>query len=415
MSIIYKTFRTGDVLSFSSSKGIFHAINVTIDNKKKEDNYPYIVRTSKNNGVRGYIKEDISKLNPANTISFAQDTAQMFYQPEEYFTGNKVKILSINNYEMDEKIALFIIACLNKAFSKFVWGSSYDIKILVEVPLSLPIKLDKNNNPIIDIDCNYHKEGYIPDFDYMRDKIINLEEEIILDLEKEKTIEIEQYLSITGLNDYTLSEQDELIVKLLKNSKNHNDSNIQIKGFEVSKLFTLQKITQKLSQQDLSNNYRYPAYSSNTENNGIVGYTDKPEFICDNECPVYIIFGDHTRTLNIARESFGVLDNVKVLIPCINNEESLLFMITQWKKQIPNLGYARHWKIAKDCVLTLPIKLNDEKKPILDEKRKYHKDGYIPDWDFMIKYIKIIEKLVIKDIVKYKDTFIEQIKMVVNK
>jgi hypothetical protein len=136
----WKEFKTGDVLNFDSSNGIFHACNVIIDNEKTDENHPYVVRTSRNNGVRGYISEDESKLNPENTISFAQDTAQMFYQEEAYFTGNKVKVLSVKDHALTRSIALFLISCLNKAFSNFAWGSSYDMKLLQNVMLSLPVK-----------------------------------------------------------------------------------------------------------------------------------------------------------------------------------------------------------------------------------------------------------------------------------
>ena len=118
----------------------------------------------------------------------------------------------------------------------------------------------------------------------------------------------------------------------------------------------MQKITNMLSKEDLSNRYEYPAYSAESTNNGIIGYTKHPEFICDKEHPIYITFGDHTRTFNIAKKSFSVLDNVKVLLPIINNYRSLLWIITAWQKKIPNLGYARHWKIAKNCIIQLPTK-----------------------------------------------------------
>lgn len=72
-----------------------------------------------------------------------------------------------------------------------------------------------------------------------------------------------------------------------------------------------------LSKENLSEKFSFPAYSSESTNNGIIGYTDSPEFICDNEHPVYVTFGDHTRKFNIATESFSVLDNVKVLIPLV--------------------------------------------------------------------------------------------------
>lgn len=111
-----------------------------------------------------------------------------------------------------------------------------------------------------------------------------------------------------------------------------------------------------LSKEELSDKHHFPTYSSVSTNNGIIGYTNSPEFICDETHPIFVTFGDHTRTFNIATKSFSVLDNVKVLLPCVNDYRVLLWIITTWQKKIPNLGYARHWKKAKNCVLELPTK-----------------------------------------------------------
>lgn len=143
--------------------------------------------------------------------------------------------------------------------------------------------------------------------------------------------------------------------------------------YKTSELFQLQKITNMLSKEDLSEKFNFPAYSSESTNNGIIGYTDSPEFICDDEHPVFVTFGDHTCSFNIATKSFSVLDNVKVLLPSIHNIRCLLWIITAWQKQIPNLGYARHWKIAKNCIVELPTK-----------------DGEI-DFDFMESFVAELE------------------------
>lgn len=47
--------------------------------------------------------------------------------------------------------------------------------------------------------------------------------------------------------------------------------------------------------------------------------------------------------------------------------------VEDWQKQIPNLGYARHWKIAKNCIVELPTK-----------------DGEI-DFDFMESFVAELE------------------------
>lgn len=184
----WKEFKIGDVLDIRSSNGIFHANALNISEQPFEGSHPYVVRSSKNNGIRGYIKENETALNPAKTISFAQDTAEMFYQTEQYFTGNKVKVITIKNgVKMSKNIALFMIAIMKKAFVKFQWGSSFDTKLLNDAVVSLPVT-----------------EINEPDWNYMQ--------EHIAELEQERITELEQYLIATGLNDYELTEEDKQIL-----------------------------------------------------------------------------------------------------------------------------------------------------------------------------------------------------------
>ena len=176
-------FKVGDLFDINSSKKIYHAINVTIIPTQEDGYYSYVVRQKSNNGIRGYIQEDLESLNPANTISFAQDTAEMFWQSQPYFTGNKVKVMSVKNQELTELISLFLISGLKRAFSNFRYISSYTVDNIKNVALKLPIQ------QIIDPDKTYHPEGYIPDWDYMEAfmKQINQQAQAKLDtLEKGK-------------------------------------------------------------------------------------------------------------------------------------------------------------------------------------------------------------------------------------
>ena len=154
---------------------------------------------------------------------------------------------------------------------------------------------------------------------------------------------------------------------------NEKLNNVEWGEFKYEKFFTCLTVRKKLSKLKIDSTSEYPVYSAESSNNGIIGYINEPEFICDKEKPIYINFGDHTRNFNIATKSFSVLDNVKVLLPKINNVRVLQFIISSWKKQIPNLGYARHWKLAKDCSILLPIK-----------------DGE-PDFEFMEEFITELE------------------------
>lgn len=141
-------------------------------------------------------------------------------------------------------------------------------------------------------------------------------------------------------------------------SLNEKLGNVKWGEFKITQLFKPITVRRKIKSEDVEEEGIYPAYSSDSENSGIIGYYSEPEFICGSNKPVYVVFGDHTRTMSIVRKSFSVLDNVKVLRPHIENTNVLLFIFSVWKKQIPNLGYKRHWGIAKECLLRLPAKNN---------------------------------------------------------
>lgn len=136
---------------------------------------------------------------------------------------------------------------------------------------------------------------------------------------------------------------------------------------------------------DITEDGKTPIYSADTTNNGIIGYCNKePNYIVNDTIPLYLIFGDHTRTMNIVENSFCIADNVKVLIPKYNSIKILLYISTVWKKAIPNLGYARHWTKAKNVLIILPTKTN----------------GLI-DLEFIEKYISELEEERISEVAAY--------------
>ena len=125
----------------------------------------------------------------------------------------------------------------------------------------------------------------------------------------------------------------------------------------------------------MSEKGKYPTFSSDSTNNGIVGYSNiQPSFVCDDNNPIFVIFGDHTRTFNVAQHSFNIMDNVKVLkLKQQYTLSEILFITSSWKKGIKDIGYARHWKFAKETKILLPMK-----------------NGKI-DFDFMDSFIAELE------------------------
>ena len=131
-----------------------------------------------------------------------------------------------------------------------------------------------------------------------------------------------------------------------------------LREYSYSDLFRLLPQSFKVSKRDCIPGGKTPAYSSDTRNNGCVGFVDrKPLFLVTDEVPAYLVFGDHTRAMNIVREDFCILDNVKVLAPLTKmSDATLLYITTCWRKAIPDLGYARHWSAASKARFLLPVK-----------------------------------------------------------
>nr|WP_255371041.1 restriction endonuclease subunit S [Anaerosalibacter sp. Marseille-P3206] len=139
---------------------------------------------------------------------------------------------------------------------------------------------------------------------------------------------------------------------------NEKLEHVQWGEYTYNQLFRILPTSVKLTKTDLDGIGDTAVYSSISDNNGIMGYTTlKPSYIVEEKNPIYIIFGDHTRTFNISKTNFSVMDNVKVLKPLQEyNLNHLLFIISAWAKCIPNKGYSRHWSIAKKVKFKLPTK-----------------------------------------------------------
>lgn len=135
-------------------------------------------------------------------------------------------------------------------------------------------------------------------------------------------------------------------------------------------LFSVEKQSIKLSERDLSGTGQIPVFSSQTSNNGVMGFTNKVADFFVKDTPV-LIFGDHTKSMDISNHSFCAADNVKVLRPHNIPFDALFYVSCAWKKRIPDMGYARHWRKAKKVGIELPVTDSGE-----------------PDYAYMAEYVQ---------------------------
>ncbi len=318
----WKEFCVGKLFSCETTLGI------PSKNDLIEGDINYITRSALDNGFSGTCG-NTDHLNKGNCITIGAEGFVAFWQTDDFVAGNKV--YALRHPKLNKTNGLFVCTALNALSNRYSFA---DARILDKIKIEI-IKLPAT------------PDGQ-PDWDYM-----------------------ESYMKV-------VMEESE---KSLENLKKADDTKhlIDVAGwgeFDVADFFTVLSGRNKLSNVDIDDG-NIPVYSSNSFNGGIFGYTTKkPDYVVDKDNPFYIIFGDHTKAVNIADKSFCVMDNVKVLTTDIRDYDILYFIITSWLKNVPDLGYARHWSIAEKTKIYLPIDINGD-----------------PDWKYMKEYMKnIIDK-----------------------
>ena len=388
-----KEIRLGDLFVISNSKG------VNANQVKFGGSYPYVTRTEKDNGIAGYIYADnLDKINPANTISFGQDTWTLFYQSEPYFTGNRVKILKLKdeNFKLTEEVALYLITSMKKVLVGLTWGTSKNEVNFENRTICLPVT----------------SSGEI-DWQYMQERIA--------ELEQERIAELEHYLVASGLNDYELTEEDKSILATeLFNGDDatelpsENSCRKEARKFKISDVFDLCKGKRLIKSEHIYGNT--PFIGSTDSNNGVTGYIGQEPIFSGNA--ITISYNGSVGQVFYQENDFWASDDINVLYLKNHVLNALLYgyLSGALKKAGSKFSYSYKWNLKrmKETLITLPIQTNADHTPIIDPENTYHPEGYIPDWSFMEKYIRAVEKVVIKDVVDWKDEEIKKTKEIVS-
>ena len=167
----------------------------------KEFDLPARTATTINQGLSCYVPKSLATVCKNMISVSANGDFCAFWHDEDFTILQDAYALEGKGFILNEKIALYIISVMYRALeSKYNWNNKSGWQKIKHECISLPIKTDENGNPIIDNTHFYHEEGFIPDFDYMQERI--------QELEQERIQELENYLIATGLNDYTLTDED---------------------------------------------------------------------------------------------------------------------------------------------------------------------------------------------------------------
>lgn len=158
----------------------------------QENGSPYVTRTVDNNGINELI--DISKVdneyvNPANEFSFGLLGLVAFYQSQPYVAGQFVRRF-VPKFKMTRLLAIYFKTLIDSLKPQLLKTS---IRGYVDV-----LKLKSWSLPVT-------KQG-TPDYVFM--------ESYIVELEKAHVVELEKFLTVSDLNDTTLTSKEQEVLDL---------------------------------------------------------------------------------------------------------------------------------------------------------------------------------------------------------
>ena len=212
--------------------------------------YDYVTRTSVNQGVlqeTGFV--NLENINPSGTWSLGLLQMDFFYRRKQWYAGQFVRKI-IPKIKLSENSVLFFTALLNKLKKRLLSVLVRDVdNMFLTSVVNLPIK----NNKI--------------DFAFI-DKFI---------------AELEAYLSVTGFNDYELTDEEQ---------KALNDYD-KIEWIEIPYKSIFNRIEQgrRLKKEDQKSG-NIPFIMSGTTNTGVVNFVSNPVAYFPKNSITVDIFGN---------------------------------------------------------------------------------------------------------------------------
>lgn len=376
---------------------LFTSQNGDTDIKKSDitgTGVPVITSGVDKYGIMG--ETDIeARIIKENTITIDM-FGNAFFRPFKYKMVTHARVFSMEliGREMTESIGLFLVSHFHWLPQVYNYSNMCSFNKIKDSTITLPTldELDENSP--------YSDEGFVPDWDYMEKRVAELFEL--------RVAELAAYLEETGLSDYILTEQEEEILV----------AEPETVEFKVDELFELTGVKQAKSQKLIPTKETGISYVVQSQMNNMVSRRVDKQYLLDNDEPIcegnVIVLGVTLPAVSYQPTEFGASQVITAYNKHLN-EEVGLFLDAQLKQHMVRFSYSNKPGISKykQLMLKLPIQTDEDNNPIIDPDKTYHPEGYIPDWEFMEKYIKAIEKVVIADVVKYKDEIIAKAKEVV--
>ena len=354
-----------------------------------EHEIPLLTSSSQNQGLTRFAPRFACPTILSNVISVASNGAagETFYQEDEFAVlQDAYAIRPIGRDIPNRECGLFLASVIGARLrGNFDWSNKANWSKVRELKIKLPVV-----------------ESEEIDWRYMEERIAELEAERIAELEAERIAELEAYLAETGLDDCELTDEDKAILdtKLIDSSKRENKSlsDYNFKNtceFKIKDLFDIKNSHSILKSSVSFSRQGHPYLTAQVGNNAVSGHIIYDEAFLDKGRCIFI--GGKTLTVSYQEEDFFSNDSHNLLLYPKDdnlNQRVYEYLVTAIYKSLkPKYSWndsISFRKIQKDTII-LPVT-----------------SDLMPDYRYMERYIRAIEKLVIKDVVKYKDDVIDK-------
>ena len=356
-------FRLGDLFEITPTKW-YKLTNEEI--LSDEGLVPLVSNSSRDNGIMGFSK--LRANNKGNSISCSDTTLgadTMFYQKSDFIGYQHIQHLVPKLAMFNRPIAFFIISVTRIATSNlgYDYGHKFNRDAMNATKIPLPIT----------------KTGCI-DFDFM--------ESFIQELEENRIQELEAYLKICGLDDYELTPEETQALS--------DFEKVEWGEFRLGDLFeiTPTKWYKLTNEEILSDDGFVPLVSNSSSDNGVMGFSKLRANNKGNSisCSDTTLGAD---TMFYQKSDFIGYQHIQHLVSKFSPFNRLIafFIISVTRIATSNAGYDYGNKFNRNAMnetkIYLPVKIN----------------GNI-NFLFMTSFISAVQKMVIKDVVRYCDEMV---------
>lgn len=321
------------------------------------DDYKYRVITASatNNGVDG-VYNDFNC--DGNCLISCGEANGMFttWQNEPCWVLDTARIYTPKGFSLNEITGMFLATLLSANMYRFSYGRKAKPDNMYSLGLKLPIQHNPDGTPIIDVNKTYSDEGYIPNWQFMEDYIKSLHSEPIT-----TTRGAAESLSL-GVDKW--------------------------KEFNLSDVFIAETGNTDITQELLTDDGEI-VVSAGEGNTGVIGRCSVEARIFPKNTITLDMFGfAFPRPYEYKMVTHARIFSLSVKKHIMSCKQSI-FMATMLNNSGYKYAYGRmcSWERVKNDTISLPIQRDASGNPVIDPDKKYSDKGYIPDWDFMERYI----------------------------